>query len=76
MKDACTTGDLGRREFKAADLSDDCPQLAAEGKCETKEKSTRRNCPKSCGVFVNDWEYRPGVERSAVIGTIGALDEV
>ena len=67
-KDACVANDFGRRPFQTYDESDDCPALAAEGKCESDEKTTRRKCPKSCRIFMDDWEYRPGIERSKVIG--------
>jgi hypothetical protein len=69
MKDACVANDLGRREFETYDDSDQCPALAAAGYCESQEKTTRRLCPKSCRIFMNDWEYLPGVERSKVIGS-------
>ena len=69
----CRTGDLGRREFTAVDKSDECPALAAQGKCESKPKSIRKKCPRSCRIYMGDWEYQPGVERSEVIGDLGIV---
>lgn len=69
----CSTSsnnDGGRRAFSPVDTSDKCPKLAAEGKCESKPMSTRRKCPKSCEIFMDDSEYQPGVERSKVVGDL------
>ena len=65
-KDMCMLPDRGRQPFAASDASDLCTEVAKYGKCKSNPKEARKYCPQSCNVYMNDLEYRPGVERSIV----------
>lgn len=67
-RDQCMGHDLGRKPIQLLDHSERCKQVAKYGKCETKPKLARKHCPQSCNVYMEDWEYRAGLERSAVMG--------
>ena len=67
-KDMCMLPDVGRQPFKTEDQSDRCVEVANQGLCESKPKLARKHCPKSCNVYMDDEEYRPGVKRSVIMG--------
>jgi len=46
--------DEGRKAFYPGDEWDDCEQRAKEGFCETDVWETRRKCPLSCKIYIED----------------------
>ncbi|KAL7546267.1 hypothetical protein ACHAWF_009602 [Thalassiosira exigua] len=57
-------GDLGRRSFEVGDNAKGC----TEEDCTHDTEKGRNVCLKTCNVFIEDSEYNPGKERSAVLG--------
>ncbi|KAL7549056.1 hypothetical protein ACHAWF_012324 [Thalassiosira exigua] len=57
-------GDRGRKAFDFDDDEDGC----AEEDCGNDTERGRNRCLRTCGVFVDDEVYRPGVERREVMG--------
>jgi len=64
--------DFGRRPFMAEDKWEECTELASDGDCISGEDpfETRLYCPESCQVYIPDYMYRPGIDRSIVIGDL------
>mmetsp|Transcript_9919 Transcript_9919/g.17243 ORF Transcript_9919/g.17243 Transcript_9919/m.17243 type:complete len:481 (-) Transcript_9919:92-1534(-) len=57
-------GDLGRRPFKVEDNEDGCTQKD----CTNDTERGRNGCLKTCKVFMDDSEYKPGFQRRDVLG--------
>lgn len=68
-RDQCLIkGDLGRLPMTYPDDPEKCRKVAEEGKCDSNPKNARYHCPRACNVYVDDFEYQPGVERRKVLG--------
>ena len=69
QKDQCIVSDTGRQPFKAMDISLRCSDMARNGECESEaNKFARKHCPQSCGVYVDDKEYKLGADRRDIMG--------
>mmetsp|Transcript_50707 Transcript_50707/g.152719 ORF Transcript_50707/g.152719 Transcript_50707/m.152719 type:complete len:260 (+) Transcript_50707:628-1407(+) len=60
--------DIGRGAFRPKDRLDICPTIAKEERCDKNGEWTelhhwRNTCPLSCGMYMSDEEYKPGVPR-------------
>jgi len=67
-KDMCMLPDKGRWPLWAEDRAERCAEVAKYGKCDSSPKLARKICPQSCNVYMEDYEYQPGLERNAVMG--------
>ncbi len=47
-------GDAGRRAFRKDDSDEDCEDREEEGMCESGVEGTRKRCPLSCGVYIQE----------------------
>ena len=59
--------DLGRSPLQMEDEITGCEERKANGECLV-EGIARDKCLKTCDLFIDDYEYRPGEERSKVMG--------
>ena len=59
--------DLGRTPFHVEDELNGCEKRVLNGEC-MGDTPARRQCLKSCGVFMDDEKYKPGKKRSEVFG--------
>jgi hypothetical protein len=51
---AMVDGDIGRKAFRFRDELDDCHDRMQRGFCMTDEQGTRRQCLKTCGVYIEE----------------------
>lgn len=66
-KDTCLVGDVGRFPFKVKDRNVECAFLAEMGECDRNPEEAREECPMSCNVYMDDEEYRPGIDRMSLV---------
>lgn len=66
-RDTCLVGDVGRFPFRVQDSHVECPFLAQMGECDRNPEEAREDCPMSCNVYIDDDEYRPGIDRMSLV---------
>lgn len=59
--------DIGRKEIDVKDQLKDCEKITRNGECKMNSKE-RSGCLKTCRVYLEDEEYKPGMRRSEFFG--------